>query len=134
MNEISIPYHLAIPAVICLVGLAAIFFYRRILFFKNKLLWISVTVFLVLYLSIVAGAMYYDIYYQWDLNRYYLNEDGFFAGNEITKEQIAASQRLTSDVGRNFSFISGFIFAFVISLVIYICGKIFIRLKDHKYI
>ena len=68
--------------------------------------------------------MYDDIYYQWDLNRYDLDKDGLFGGEEITKEQEAAMQRLTSDVGRNFSFITGFIFALIIAGAVYIFGRL----------
>ena len=86
------------------------------------------TVFLVLYLFIVGSATYEDIYYQWDLNRYDLDKDGFFGGQEVTKDQEAAMQRLTSDVGRNFSFVTGFIFALVISGTVYVVGRLKTRL------
>ena len=88
------------------------------------MLWTSLTVFLVVYLFIVGSAMYDDIYYQWDLNRYDLDKDGLFGGEEITKDQEAAMQRLTSDVGRNFSFITGFIFALIIAGAVYIFGRL----------
>lgn len=84
MDEITIPYHLATPTIICIVALVIIFIYRKKLFLKNKLFWISLTVFLVLYLFIVGSATYGDIYYQWDLNRYDLDKDGMFGGEEIT--------------------------------------------------
>ena len=109
MDEITIPYHLVFPTVICIVGLGAILFYHKRLFTKNKLLWTSVIVFLVLYLFIVGSATYRELYYQLDLNRYDLDKDGIFGGQERTKAQEAAMQRLTNDVGRNFSFITGFI-------------------------
>jgi hypothetical protein len=83
-----------------------------------------VTVFLAVYLFIVGSSMSYDIYYQLDLNRYDLDKDGFFGGQEITTEQEAAMQRLTSDVGRNFSFVTGFIFALVISGAVYLFGRL----------
>ncbi len=98
MREITIYYHLAIPTTLCIVGLGTIFFYRQRLFPKDKWLWTSVTVFLVAYLFIVGNATYDDIYYQWDLNRYDLDKDGIFGGQEITKDQEAAMRRLTNDV------------------------------------
>jgi hypothetical protein len=125
MDEITIPYHLAIPTIICVVGLGVLLFYRKKLFPKNKVFWGSITVFLVLYLLIVAGATYDDIYYQWDLNRYDLNKDGIFSGQEITQEQKNAMERLTNDVGRNFSFITGFIFTLIISSMVYVVGLLF---------
>ncbi|MBK9793106.1 MAG: hypothetical protein IPP60_08390 [Sphingobacteriales bacterium] len=129
MDEITIPYHLVIPTIICLVGLGTIIFYRKRLFTKNKLIWTSVTVFLVLYLFIVGMATFDAIYYQLDLNRYDLNKDGMFGGKEITNEQNEAMRKLTSDTGRNFSFITGFVFALIISTAVYISGRVFLRLK-----
>ena len=129
MDEITIPYHLAIPTIICLVGFGVILFYRKKLFFKNKLLWTSVTVFLVLYLFIVGSATFDAIYYQWDLNRYDLDKDGMFGGAELTDEQNEAMRKLTSDTGRNFSFITGFVFALIISTAVYISGRIILKLK-----
>jgi hypothetical protein len=82
-----------------------------------------VTVFLIIYLLVVGSSTYYDIYYQWDLNRYDLDKDGFFGGQEITNEQQAAMQRLTNDVGRNLSFITGFIFAGIISAIVYLFAR-----------
>ncbi len=86
------------------------------------------TVFLVAYLFIVGNATYDDIYYQWDLNRYDLDKDGIFGGQEITKDQEAAMRRLTNDVGRNFSFVTGFIFAFILSGTVYLFGRLKSRL------
>lgn len=93
------------------------------------------TVFLVVYLYIVGSSTYDDIYYQLDLNRYDLDKDGFFSGEEINKEQEAAMNRLTNDVGRNFSFMTGFIFAGFISAIVYIVGRFksfIIKKKNHR--
>lgn len=129
MDEITIPYHLVTPTTICVVGLLTILFYRKRLFSKNKLLWASVTVFLVLYLLIVGKATFDAIYYQWDLNRYDLDKDGMFGGIEITDQQNEAMRKLTSDTGRNFSFITGFVFALIISTAVYISGRVILKLK-----
>lgn len=129
MDEITLPYHLAIPTIICVVGLVIILIYRKRLFSKNKLIWTSLTIFLVLYLFIVGSATYDDIYYQWDLNRYDLDKDGMFGGEEITAEQKEAMRKLTRDTGRNFSFIIGFVFASIISTVLYILGRLTLKLK-----
>lgn len=132
MNEITIPYHLAIPSIICIVGLLAILLCRKKLFRKNRILWTTITVFLVCYLFIVGGATYDDIYYQWDLNRYDLNKDGLFGGAEVTKDMEEAMAKLTNDTGRNFSFITGFIFAFLISTVVYILGRLLYNNKNDE--
>lgn len=94
--------------------------------------WISVTVFLVLYLFLVGTATYDDIYYQWDLNRYDLDKDGFFGGKEITQEQIAAQFRLTNDVGRNFSFVTGLIISALISILFFLVGQTILKLQELK--
>ena len=124
MDELTIPYHLAIPTIICIVGLLTIFIKRKTFFVRNKLLWTSITIFFCLYLLIVGTATFDSIYYQWDLNRYDLDKDGMFGGKELTNEQNEAMRKLTSDTGRNFSFITGFIFAFIISTTVFICGII----------
>lgn len=109
LNEISLPYHLIIPSIISILILGLIFFKRKRLFKigKWKWFWISLTIFFVFYLFIVAGSTYSDIYAQWNLNKFDLNKDGFFSGDEITTEQKAAMRNLISDTGRNFSFITG---------------------------
>lgn len=90
----------------------------------------NVTVFLFLYLFIVGSATYNDIYYQWDLNQYDLDKDGFFVGKEVTKEQQEAMEKLSNDLGRNFSLITGLLFAFPISLLTYGIGRICIKQKQ----
>jgi hypothetical protein len=120
MDEIEIPYHLAIPAIICLVGLLTLLLNRKKLFSKNRVLWKSVTVFLIIYLFFVGTATYDAIYYAWDLHRYDLDKDGMFTGAEITDESEEAMSRLINDTGRNFTFITGFIFASIISIFVYI--------------
>jgi hypothetical protein len=129
MDEITIPYHLAIPSILCIIGLLTVLLNRKSLFNKNKLLWTSVTIFLILYLLIVGKATFDGIYYQWDFNRYDLDKDGMFRGTEITTEQNEAMRKLTSDTGRNFSFITGFIFASFISTTFYILARIFLKVK-----
>lgn len=132
MNPISIPYHLVIPSALCVIGLFTIFVKRKYLFSGRgkTVLWTNVTVFLFLYLFIVGSATYNDIYYQWDLNQYDLDKDGFFVGKEVTKEQQEAMEKLTNDLGRNFSLITGLLFAFPISLLTYGVGRICIKQKQ----
>lgn len=129
MDELTIPYHLAIPTLLCIVGLLTIILKRKTLFEMNKLLWISITIFLCLYLLIVGTATFDSIYYQWNLNRYDLDKDGMFGGKELTNEQSEAMRKLTSDTGRNFSFITGFIFSLIISATIFICGLVIKRVR-----
>jgi hypothetical protein len=131
MNEITIPFHLAIPTFLCLGILLIIFIKRQSLFRESnrKWFWISVIVFLSTYVLIVGDATIIDMVYQWDANRYDLNHDGLFGGAEITKEQEAAMQRLVNDTGRNFSFITGLIFSTIISTVVYVIGKVYKKIR-----
>jgi hypothetical protein len=132
MEEISIQYHLMLPAIISLVGLLVILFYRKKLFVKNRLFWICITIFLIVYLYFVGTATYESIYFQWDLNKFDLNQDGMFSGDEITTEQKKAMNNLISDTGRNFSFITGFIFSLFISTIVYIIGLIKLKFDVNR--
>jgi hypothetical protein len=125
MKEITLPYHLIIPSIISICILAVIFINGRKLFNKNenKLFWISLTVFLSIYLFIVAGGTYADISSQLALRKFDLNGNGMFNGAEITPELKVALKKASSDTGRNFSFITGLIFSGIIASFVFIIGK-----------
>jgi len=129
MNEITLPYHLLIPSLISILILGILILKRKKLFVKGKRqwFWISAMLFFGIYFLIVGGATYSDIYAQWNLNQFDLNKDGLFSGSEITTDQKEAMRNLTSDVGRNFSFITGLVFSGIISLLVLVGGKI----RDH---
>ena len=131
MNEIVIPYHLVVPTLISLIAIMIIISKRKILFSTNKRkrIWISISVFCVVYTLIVGIAMLNDISCQLELNRFDLNNDGIFSGTEITKEQGKAMSRLINDTGRNFSFITGLIFSLIISTPFYWIVLFFEKLK-----
>lgn len=101
---------------------------------KRKWFWISIIAFFLIYSIVVGSAIYDDLYYQWDLNRFDLNKDGFFGGSEITADQEAAMERLINDVGRNLSFLSGAIFSIVISTAIYFFGILFDKILKQSSI
>ncbi len=126
MNEMSLPYHLIIPSLISLLILGVITLKRKQLFAdtKWKWFWISVTVFFGVYLLILVRAIYLDVHFQSVLNEFDLNKDGFFSGEEITSEQQKAMKNVISDTGRNFAPITGLLFSGVISLFIFVGGKI----------
>jgi hypothetical protein len=73
---------------------------------------------------IVGMAIYYDLYYQWDLNRYDLDHDGFFGGDEITRDQEEAMNRLINDVGRNLTPIAGLWYSGILAIVFYLVSRI----------
>lgn len=86
---------------------------------------------------IVGSALYDDIFFQWDLNKLDLNKfdtnkDGLFDDREMTDDQKDAMNRLISDTGRYFSFITGFIFAGAVSIIIYILGRIKLLITNRR--
>ena len=117
------------------MALGILFLKRKKLFAngERKLFWISTVVFFVIYLLIVGGATYSDLNAQLTLNDFDLNKDGLFSGEEITAEQKEAMQKLTSDTGRNFSFIIGFIFSVIIAFFVFIGGKLNEYTRKNKY-
>ena len=136
MNDTSIPYHLVIPTVFALSFLIFVFINRKKLFKKGKIKWIwtCATLFFAVYFFIVSFATYTAIYYQWDLNKFDLNGDGFFSGHEITAEQKVAMNKLTNDIGRNFSFITGLILSALISIPVFIVGRMIERKNGTTHI
>lgn len=136
MSDISLPYHLIIPILISILAMGIIFLKRKILFAngKWKWFWISMTVFFGIYFLIVGGTTYSDITSELALKKFDLNGDGFYNGEEITSEQKKAMQKVISDTGRNFSFMTGLIFSGTISLFVFIGGKFieYINVKSTK--
>jgi len=134
MNSVTIPYHLAVPSLICIFFLILIRIKRKALFINNlrKWTWISLTVFLATYLFVVGTALYDDVYSQWAINRYDINKDGFFSEDEITPEQKEAMFRLTNDLGRNLSFFTGLVFGFILAVPTYLVGLTIEYIKSHK--
>jgi len=134
MNEISIPYHLLIPTIVSLSLLTFIIILRKKLFknIKLKWFWITIGLFCIVYALIVGGATIADLQYQYDLNQFDLDKDGFFSIQESTKEQQIAMNKLTSDVGRNFSFIFGLIISGIFSFPLYFIGLWFEKYKEAR--
>jgi len=122
MTQITIPYHLFIPALISLILFLLIIALWTKIFSrsKKKSVWVSIFFFLIIYTIIVGSATFEDIYCQWDLNKYDLNMNRVFSGNEINTNQQAALERLINDLGRNFTVFTGLIFSGVISLFVFI--------------
>ena len=122
MNKLIVPYHLILPACICIVALLVILFFRKKLFTQGlrKRIWISVTIFFIVYLYVVGSAGVRDMYYQWDLYSFDLNKNGIFDSEEITSKQELAMKRLISDVGRDYSYITGLIIALVGAAIVFV--------------
>jgi len=134
MNQVSLPYHLIIPSIISILILGIVFYKRKRLFKsgKWKWFWISLTLFFTVYLLIVGGATYSHISSELALRKFDLNGDGMYNGTEITPELRVAMNKVISDTGRNFSFITGLIFSGIIAFFVFIIGKITEYIKNKK--
>ena len=121
MREINIHYHLLLPSIISAFCLLYIVLNRNSFINKtSKIFVITLIFFVAFYLFIVGSSLYFDIYYQWKLNAFDLNNDGFFSGNEISSEQQSAMNNLINDTPRNFSFIVGIIYSFILSIILFV--------------
>ena len=130
MREINIHYHLLIPSIISAFCLLYIILNRNKFINKtSKIFFIALTFFVAFYLLIVGTSLYFDIYYQWKLNVFDLNNDGFFSGIEISSEQQSAMNNLINDTPRNFSFIVGLIYSFVFSIILFVFLIILKKIK-----
>ena len=123
MSSITIPLHLLIPTVTSLGCLIFLLLKRNMLRRKNPALYKSGLIFFFSYALVVGNALGHDVYYQWDLNRYDLNQDGLFSQKEASSAQALAMERRINDTSRNFSVISGFIVSIILS------GSVFILMK-----
>ena len=112
MENITVKKHLVIALIFAILFLIFSFKYK----YKRKLL---INLFLGTYILIIAYVILYDIYLQNNLNSFDIDNNGFFSGSEITIEQKKAMQKLSSDTGRNFSFITGLFYSAILSGIIY---------------
>jgi len=125
MPLITIPYHLALPCFISLFLILIIWVKQKTLFNRRKWFWISITAFLSTYSFLLISVIYLNNYYYWNLQSFDLDKNGFFSTIERTPEQLKAMTLVASDTARNFAFITGLIYAFIIAIMTYIGGKIF---------
>ncbi|EPR73144.1 hypothetical protein ADIWIN_1925 [Winogradskyella psychrotolerans RS-3] len=134
MNAITLPFHLIIPALISILILGFIGYNKKRLFgaSKWKWFWISLTTFLFLYVVLIGSAIYSGVSAELALQKFDLNKDGFFSGDEISLEQRAAMKKVTSDTGRNFIVITGLLFSGMIAVVVFVVGKTAEYLKNRK--
>ena len=112
MENITVKKHLVIALIFAILILIYSFKSKH----KRKLL---INLFLGTYILIIAYVILYDIYLQNNLNSFDIDNNGFFSGSEITIEQKKAMQKLSSDTGRNFSFITGLFYSAILSGLIY---------------
>ena len=68
---------------------------------------------ILFYVLIVSYTLYLKYKYQTELDKFDLNNDGFFNGNEINNEQKKAMRNVISDTGRNFAPITAILYSIV---------------------
>ncbi len=129
MNPLEIPYHLVLPCLLSVAGLGLIAWKRKKLFKQNSILWCAVVVFLSVYALVVGMATYQDIWLQCEVNRLDINGDGLFSSSEMTPEVQELLRKQTSDIGRNFSFVRGWVVAFIFAAMVYRIGRLWEKRK-----
>lgn len=127
MNAITIHVHLALPTAIAIIGIVCVIVFKDRI---GKSIFIGTLTFLMFYGLVVGFATYEDIYSQWHLNQFDLNHDGLFSREEQTPEQELAMAELINDTGRNFSFITGGIAAFILGLASYSFSRVYELIKS----
>jgi len=123
MSTITIHMHLLIPALISLAAFIVLLVNRNALRKRSKILFKAALIFSFSHTLLVGNALGHDIYYQWDVNRYDLNQDGVFSTAETTPEQLLAFGRLTNDSSRNLA-VNSLIVSVVLSASVYILMRI----------
>lgn len=85
---------------------------------------------------IIGGAMYFDVQLKLNLQDFDLNGDGLFTGKEITEEQTMALYKVSNDVARHFSFITGIIISAILTVCLLGLRSLIICLnrKRKKYL
>lgn len=73
---------------------------------------------LLFYVMIVATAFFLKFKYQYELDSFDVNKDGFFSGNEINDEQQKAMQNVIADTGRNLAPIFGIVISIIYLIVL----------------
>jgi len=85
--------------------------------------------FSVLYAITIISVIFREYYYDYQLRQFDLNGDGVFSGIEITPDQEKATENVTSDTGRNFAPITGFIFSLLYTFVIFSLHELFCKFR-----
>lgn len=86
--------------------------------------------FLVMYLLIVGSANIYDLYIDKTVLSFDLNGDGVISEAEITNDLQFYWDKKFNDTGRNFAFITGFLYSIVHSILCYL-GLRFFNQRGH---
>ncbi|MFQ3229444.1 MAG: hypothetical protein ACI9DO_000804 [Reinekea sp.] len=74
---------------------------------------------LFFYAAILITVFAIDHRLNIELEAFDLDGDGFFSGEELTPDQALAMKRVVNDAGRNFAFITGFIYALIYGVIVF---------------
>jgi len=85
--------------------------------------------FIVLYILILYGVWFIDKYLEFKLNQFDLNGDSVFSPDEQTPEQIKAMQAYINDTGVSFAPITGAIYSFIATLILFLSRIMFYLLR-----
>jgi len=78
---------------------------------------VSLYTFVISYSLIIYLVFGYEVYLEFQLNKFDLNNDGIYSGLEVTASQKLAMSKVISDTGRTFAPFTGFIFSSLIGLL-----------------
>lgn len=133
MRTITISYHLLIPVLLSIACLVYSLYNRsKIMTKRTKSYHTALCCFFFSYALLVGWCLYLDLLYQSNLNQFDLNNDGFFSGAEINDAEKKAMEDLIKDTGRNFSFLVGLVYSFVLSAIVYGVARLFSYLKKSQ--
>jgi len=124
LSSIDFHYYFFLPAIASLSLAVGLIIFRQRLMQKKywKSFWIAVIFSLFIYGLFVGLVAFGDIKSQIELNQFDLNGDGFYSGDERTKDYEEAMFNYTSDTGKNFSVIFGLGFSAIVALPVLLLG------------
>lgn len=85
-----------------------------------------------LYLILMALVFGYEFYLKYELQKFDLNEDGFFSGPELTEAQSDTMRKITNDTGRTFAPVTGGILVCLYFSLIWLTGIILRKFVDRR--
>jgi hypothetical protein len=92
---------------------------------KEKTVGLYLINFFTLYLILVGSVYFYDKFIEYKLSAFDLDHDSFFSKEEQTPDQIKYMQILTNNISRNLMVITGAIYSFISTIILFIVLKIF---------
>ena len=99
---------------------------------RIKRVWFYVIAFVVLYVLLVYGVVFYDKYLEYKLSRFDLNGDGVFSPSEQTPDQIKYMNLLINDTGRNLIPLTGIIYSLISTLLLFVLSALYRLFRKRK--